>query len=1465
MAWRNGLQSAGFNIPKKKNNEILQKVGLTSRDAQDLLTEVDHSFLDHKYKQQWKLSNVEFVRSPHVEKLYRAKRSELKEEGRNLQEQLCFLSVNQKFLATKIAREGLRVKAQTHHTLGNSSQGVYLWKHIDTQLRVVEKGDAFILVFKVTPGKIKSVPPANSSAVEPTPNFDCHVSNLQPRPSDSVRDQFKRAQIYLYEYTEDAEPSKQPRHCLPYALLQYCQKDIAEKNEVSAYNVSKPNRIAPQNVGASWTVAGLRTSLEMARNVPAEVQKTSVGDQSSTSKSHSKDSTRPLTPPPTPSDMDSMCSPVGKENSSEPRVQNQMDTYPHTEHPGPHDDNGRQSDALSCHTHSEDSAHRDQSDDELDEQMQSIIRQPLINRTRSLSLNVARDPRIRRHSQESTQKEMLSESGPVTVSDRVQRLSAESHQTKTPISSSVMQSMMKTVDRLLGRGSSVQSEPQDDSRQKLYNDPFNSWGLTWREENRWTRDERGERQPFTNANSNVYGQRGSSSRGSGHPHPVRERETPISHLLDTKPSGLSEHLLSDRDLAALVSMDTQAKKPEDGSDQLPFKQIPVRIQPPGLRAPGGNSGTEGIGSEGREMDGRLSVDEDGDFMVIDEYRCSEAEESDCQSSDIGGGSPRIPRRPAEQAPSHIVSNMGASQIQIESVPQQAARPLKSALKKTALPDTVFAKVKKKLSLGDYKLLKQKMRTQTEDKVDHTCSTVVGETVSDSSASIGAPASDRVHLSESSESLGGKNLSEPLPSSSTSPPNAFSVLLSNTGSLNAPCAENTTTMDSRAEISQTLHKNAAFNSSCTRGLQQIGASGAVPQLTSFEKLSAKLQSVSRDPRLRSAMSTLCNNQTSSERNNTNDERQTIPDAGETGATSNSKYTQKSPLLDRLAKMCHSEQSCSSNGSSRVLLGHMSPAGTGDSEVRARVMDASEGTKAVPDSRKTAEDGTTSQGDEGEICLNQTVQSQPSISVQERTACDEEGEKPEESTQKTLMEKPDKSKLSVPGVEEKDSPETNQADQTQSCGSVGVGSFVETSEPVGAIDSVEDSLPDEVDRGTEPPEKRTESENSSAKSGAAKDALKKTISLKEKIQVKTSENKNDDSKSDVTASQSTERRTDDEGVPSADFATLVRIAKGLRPGPSNRGPSPEAHTSAKSSAWSSKESSPDLSKLTTTSAEDGVNTSGKTTVLKKPNVPGKDKPKGKGRRSVDTSPESEIPVNEEEFEAMVRLAKGLRPGRKIQVTGLGKNPTDEPLPVLEGRGRYKSSLNRGKKTAVETAGKGSRSSSIAGSDSDAHQDKTSRQRRKKTKRTGGKKKKRVKIEDQEKTTSKAGSMVHHSPGDEEDFNYLDFKFDAPVDLGISAPDDGRAEAAIGSGSGSVHVKQEPVDAEEKFKALPISALGIRHWMEALLMPSLNPQVLLTDLVMVSFFHTFFLAGFQFHTHSAPSSWLIEWVLILSVTKK
>ncbi|XP_071961501.1 uncharacterized protein [Antedon mediterranea] len=220
-----------FVIPRKHKNdkELLQEVKLDSREY---LKEI-HPILMQNYRDQMSKNRFAYVTAYIVNNQqllteFLDKKREMKEEGRNdkeLKDSYGFYYCPILSTAKEIAARGLRIKTSLIKCLGNPSMGVYVSRHSDIvrpALFVPNSQEHFLVIFRIIKGKVKSIQESYSNTVtlEPTPNYDCHISkNAKQKTNYDVN------QIYLYEYG-DEDMVARPRHAYPYAVVKFNFKEV---------------------------------------------------------------------------------------------------------------------------------------------------------------------------------------------------------------------------------------------------------------------------------------------------------------------------------------------------------------------------------------------------------------------------------------------------------------------------------------------------------------------------------------------------------------------------------------------------------------------------------------------------------------------------------------------------------------------------------------------------------------------------------------------------------------------------------------------------------------------------------------------------------------------------------------------------------------------------------------------------------------------------------------------------------------------------------------------------------------------------------------------------------------------------------------------------------------------------------------------------------------------------------------
>ncbi|XP_039397423.1 testis-expressed protein 15 isoform X6 [Mauremys reevesii] len=220
-----------FTIPKIRRTA--DKVSLTpcytnQREYSSISHTLSQSRLNTgcDLQSSWQFGEIKLVHNEELEKKFAAKRAKMREEGRQgreLEEHFCFLVLPWDEVS-KIYQSGIHTSESAMKELGNPLLGVYLFRHVDVALNYANRliSAENILVFKVLFGKVKKIQPPMGKkkvALDPTPNFDCHMSRIAPTLKDPVDLQAIGSSVYFYEYNIHSKPVDKPRQCLPYAVV----------------------------------------------------------------------------------------------------------------------------------------------------------------------------------------------------------------------------------------------------------------------------------------------------------------------------------------------------------------------------------------------------------------------------------------------------------------------------------------------------------------------------------------------------------------------------------------------------------------------------------------------------------------------------------------------------------------------------------------------------------------------------------------------------------------------------------------------------------------------------------------------------------------------------------------------------------------------------------------------------------------------------------------------------------------------------------------------------------------------------------------------------------------------------------------------------------------------------------------------------------------------------------------------
>ncbi|XP_040850188.1 testis-expressed protein 15 [Ochotona curzoniae] len=221
-----------FTIPKiRKTTEkvYLSPCYTNTREYSFIHDTLNQCRLELKCNLQlsWQFGDTKLVHNEDLEKKFTAKRSEMRENGRHgreLEEHFCFLALPHSDV-TEIYQNGISTKSSTLKILGNPLLGIYMFRHVDIALNYAHSRNITvenIVMFKVLFGKVKKIQPSvdkSKVSLDPSPNFDCHMSRNTPSLKDTLELQAYSSVVYFYEYNLFSKPVDKPRQCLPYAVV----------------------------------------------------------------------------------------------------------------------------------------------------------------------------------------------------------------------------------------------------------------------------------------------------------------------------------------------------------------------------------------------------------------------------------------------------------------------------------------------------------------------------------------------------------------------------------------------------------------------------------------------------------------------------------------------------------------------------------------------------------------------------------------------------------------------------------------------------------------------------------------------------------------------------------------------------------------------------------------------------------------------------------------------------------------------------------------------------------------------------------------------------------------------------------------------------------------------------------------------------------------------------------------------
>ena len=350
--------------------------------------------------------------------------------------------------------------------------------------------------------------------------------------------------MYVYEYTDEAVPTECPRQCLPYALIEFTSCSMGRKDGTA--HAASPKSISSSAANAGWTSVR-RPSNEGIRKAAFESHRPFAKE----TLSFVHPPVHPITPPLTPNDAESLCSPQGRETLLSPgKGGSHGDEHEFTAWSIPEE-------RRDNHEHvSKDLSNTDRPHTEkvtvppshpgsLD--FKEMRFWPMMggsgyesgsDNTQAGAAAACRDPDARRFSGEPYLRQL--------EVDGLEESFGMGHGEHQSSSSAPAQNVLATVNRLWGCTNSTPAE-HSTSHALVEPDPMDSWGLTWNGND----DDSVENQKARSSQAQMFHHERCSTQRYTNVRSSEQENTLAKNLLERRYSEPSSSLLSDRDLAFL--------------------------------------------------------------------------------------------------------------------------------------------------------------------------------------------------------------------------------------------------------------------------------------------------------------------------------------------------------------------------------------------------------------------------------------------------------------------------------------------------------------------------------------------------------------------------------------------------------------------------------------------------------------------------------------------------------------------------------------------------------------------------------------------------------------------------------------------------------------------------------------------------------------------------------------------------
>ncbi|KAK3091436.1 hypothetical protein FSP39_019868 [Pinctada imbricata] len=205
----------------------------------------------------WNMKTIWLVQNPELDNNYERRRQMMRRTGRTFEETkdtLLFVAEGWANVQ-RICKYGMRSRVKLRNVLGDTDFGVHMNRNYDILLRFMTYKNfqqaTYIIVFKGILGRVNMVRArlrGDFSVLEPSPNFDCHLSNIKPSLKMDICDAMAHNYAYMYEFSrETRRPVAFPSQLTPVAVISLTRT----RNKIKR----NPNLIHPkqrQNVITSF-------------------------------------------------------------------------------------------------------------------------------------------------------------------------------------------------------------------------------------------------------------------------------------------------------------------------------------------------------------------------------------------------------------------------------------------------------------------------------------------------------------------------------------------------------------------------------------------------------------------------------------------------------------------------------------------------------------------------------------------------------------------------------------------------------------------------------------------------------------------------------------------------------------------------------------------------------------------------------------------------------------------------------------------------------------------------------------------------------------------------------------------------------------------------------------------------------------------------------------------------------------